>query len=141
MNEIVKDNFENELPNWKEKIIAYTAAPSFEIEADILRLFAYAKEGSEKQYFGENLASFITQFLIALQKYTNSGEDQDAVKCFGKAVGNYRITIEADSKVDYCGTDISNGTLRLIFHPEKFASNTLQLSYDHFLAQSIDSWE
>jgi len=136
----VRDNFENELPNWKEKLIAYTAAPSsFEIEADILQLFTYAKEGWQKQNFGDNLASFVTHFLSALQKYTNSGEDQDAVKSFGKAVGNYRITIEADSKVEYCGTDISDGTLRLIFHPDKFATNTFQLSYDHFLAQNIDS--
>jgi hypothetical protein len=106
-----------------------------------LQLFTYATKDWQRQSFGSLLASYVRYFIEALEKYTDSGKDRDAVSCFGRAVERYRIVIEADPMVPYCGFDITEGTLRILFHPDNLAYNTQDLSHDHYLAQIVDSWE
>jgi hypothetical protein len=116
------------LPNWKEKLTAYTAAPSsFEIKADILQLYAYATEDWQRQSFGRILASYVRILVEALREYTDSGKDHDAVTCFGMVIEKYQIVIEADPKVSICGLDTKEGTLRIIFHPNNFGTNVPEM--------------
>jgi hypothetical protein len=137
----VKDNFEARLPKWIEKLTSYTAASTpLQIDADILQLYAYAKEDWQKQSFGGLVGSYFETLVEAVGKYTESGTDLDTQKCFARVVHKNRITLIASVKTDYCGLEIIDGSLRIVFHPDKFATNTYHLSSDK-LAQAIDSGE
>jgi len=120
----------------------YTASPTpFEIDVNILQLYAYAKEDWQKQSFGNLTAEYIRNFIKAVEKYTNAGKDVEAQRCFAKAISKHRVTIAAHNKVNYSGFDIVDGTLRILFHPEKFATNTYYIDTNGALDQTVDSGE
>jgi hypothetical protein len=135
----VKDNFEARLPKWIEKLTLYTAAPTpVQIDADILQLYAYAKEDLQKQSFGGLMGSYFQTLVESVGKYTESGTALDTQRCFARAIHKYRITLVASDKTNYCGFEIMDGSLRIIFHPDKFATNICNMTSD-MLAQTIDS--
>jgi len=130
-----------ELPKWKEKLNTYSAATtSFEIDVDILQIFAYATEDWQRESFGIHLASYIQQLVLSLDEYTNSGQDQDARKTFRLAVRRRRISLEADNMVMTCEIDIFDGVLYILFNPKSFAYATAErIITSHYLAEEIDS--
>jgi hypothetical protein len=135
----VKDNFEARLPKWIEKLTSYTAAPTpVQIDADILQLYAYAKEDWQKQSFGSLMGSYFETLMESVGQYTESGTDVYTQKCFARAIHKYRITLVANDKTDGCEFEIVDGSLRIIFHPDNFATNIGSMTNSK-LARVIDS--
>ena len=58
-----------------------------------------------------NLKHFIT-------KHGDGGKDE-----LNRVCPTHTITLVASSKVSYCGSDVEDGKLRLLFHPEKLGTN------------------
>ncbi len=61
---------------------------------------------------------FIESLKSFLQNHSEEGKNELNTVCH-----THNITLGPSSAVNYCGTSITNGTLNLLFHPEKLAAN------------------
>jgi hypothetical protein len=141
---LVRDEFEAKLPKWQTALATYTGLDcQFEIEADILQLYAYATEDWQKQGFGGCLGHYASSFVEAAHKYTKEGEDHEAQECLRRIIPKNRVRIAADSsqQISYCGLSLDDGILYILFHPEKFGSNVYDLGSEARLAVFVDSRE
>lgn len=72
------------------------------------------KSDNPKRYFD----NFVYSLKYFLEQHGDTGKEEINAVC-----PTHTVTLLASPKFSYCGCDVQDGQLRLLFHPEKLATN------------------
>lgn len=120
----VRDNFEAHRVEHEEALAGYFGVEKFTITVDVNKVFAYTESsGYGKDNIGYLINEYYSSLVNAVRDYTNQGKDEEAKEVLRKVVPKHSSTIDATDKVSYCGLDIVDGELRVVFNYKYLGSN------------------
>ncbi|KAI1169714.1 hypothetical protein F4777DRAFT_192250 [Nemania sp. FL0916] len=115
---------------WEAKKEAITAKISdilgvaWTLEADPNQIYAYAKEGYAKERIGACIHDYFDYASRRLDEFKNTFGD-DGVNELNSICYAHVMVLDVDEekRFTYCGPNVLNGQLRLLFAPDKLATN------------------
>ncbi|KAI1458563.1 hypothetical protein F4805DRAFT_118112 [Annulohypoxylon moriforme] len=119
----VRDAWDNKKSDF-EKQISDTLIVPWTIDINPNQLFAYAEEGYAKESLGDCIASYVNGAICKLKDYvSNAGEE--GLKELNSICHAHTLTMDLDDakRVTYCGADIHEGKLRILFAPGRLGTN------------------
>ncbi|KAF4635047.1 hypothetical protein G7Y89_g3041 [Cudoniella acicularis] len=124
----VRDGWEAKKPELEAKLLAHLGVP-WTFEVNPLIIYPYA----EKDSYGHNsLGDCINAYFEAFEwtlrdfisKHGDTGKDELNTVCSA-----HIATLIPSTKFNYCGTDVEDGKLRLLFHPNYLGTNINDVAY------------
>jgi len=119
----VRDNFESKKPEHEAEIARLIGAESFTINVNTNLVFAYAADSYAQNNTGSCINGYFVAFIEKLKKYTDDAKDAEAMEALRKVVKQRSITLVPTDKVSYCGVEIKDGEIRLLFKHSYLGTN------------------
>ncbi|OBT84808.1 hypothetical protein VE02_06929 [Pseudogymnoascus sp. 03VT05] len=118
----VRDSWENKKPELEAQLLTLLGeAWTFDINP--LAIYRYAEEGSYgHSSLGDCIYAYVDGFIYQL-KYFLSQHGEEGKTELNTVAPTHIITLAASPKFSYCGTDIEEGKLRLLFNPTCLGTN------------------
>ncbi|KAI3319863.1 hypothetical protein HD806DRAFT_508146 [Xylariaceae sp. AK1471] len=120
-----------------EQNISDTLGVAWTIDVNPNQIYAYAKEGNDypRSNLGHCIHSYFHDGFRRLQEfrdtYKEDGLNELNTICYAHVM---TMDVDEEKRFDYCGVDVHEGQLRLLFSPEKLGTNISQcLSRDTLL--------
>ncbi|KAH8645669.1 hypothetical protein BX600DRAFT_444235 [Xylariales sp. PMI_506] len=122
-NGLVRDEYDSKKENFA-KDLSTVLSETWTIDVNPNLVFAYATDGYAKESLGSCLASYIDSAIYQI-KYFASSLGEDAVKELNTIAYKHVITMDVDDekRFSYCGVDVHEGALRILFAPDKLGTN------------------
>ncbi|KAI0880933.1 uncharacterized protein GGS22DRAFT_192770 [Annulohypoxylon maeteangense] len=119
----IRDAWDNKKSGFEQQISDILTVP-WTIDINPNQLFAYAEEGYAKESLGDCIASYINGAIYKLKDYVSSGGDE-GLKELNSICHAHTITMDLDdaNRVTYCGADVHEGKLRILFAPSRLGTN------------------
>ncbi|ORY19164.1 hypothetical protein BCR34DRAFT_552658 [Clohesyomyces aquaticus] len=122
----VRDGFESKRSEF-EKELSNLLGVEWKIEINPNAIWVYAEEDSYgKNSLGDCIAGYISGALWCLKYFLNdSGHGQEGKDEINKVCSKHILTMEMDQegKVRYCGCDVHDGSLRILFEEKCVGTN------------------
>ncbi|KAI1656083.1 hypothetical protein F4813DRAFT_365262 [Daldinia decipiens] len=119
----IRDEWDNKKSDLEQKLSDTLATP-WTVDVNPNQLYAYAEEGYAKESLGSCIAEYINGAMYRLKEFKdNAGED--GLKELNTICYAHVITIDLDDacRFLYCGADVHEGKLRILFAPRKLGTN------------------
>ncbi|KFY93144.1 hypothetical protein V500_03889 [Pseudogymnoascus sp. VKM F-4518 (FW-2643)] len=118
----VRDSWENKKPELEAQLLTLLGeAWTFDINP--LAIYPYAEEGSYgHSSLGDCIYAYADGFIYQL-KYFLAEHGEEGKTELNAVVPTHTITFGASPKFSYCGNDIEEGKLRLLFNPSCLGTN------------------
>ncbi|KAG4430519.1 hypothetical protein IFR05_014005 [Cadophora sp. M221] len=118
----VRDEWENKKAGLEAKLLE-TLGVAWTLEANPLAIFPYAAEGSYGHHsLGDCIFAYFDGFVYSLnyflQYHGDAGKDELNSVC-----PTHVATLVPSTKFSYCGSEVADGQLRLLFHPNNLGTN------------------
>lgn len=123
----IRDEWEAKRPEF-EKQISEVLGTEWTIDINPNQIHAYAKEGYAKESTGSCIASYIDGAVSQL-KYFETRQGEEGIKELNEIASAHVLTMDVDTSakpVSYCGRQIVDGKLTIIFNANAIGTN----SYD-----------
>ncbi|KAJ9149791.1 hypothetical protein NKR23_g4092 [Pleurostoma richardsiae] len=119
----VRDNWEEKKPDFEKQLSEALSVP-WTIDIDPKAIYPYAKEGYAKESLGKCIADYVESAIFKL-KYFESISGADGVADLNKLCHAHVLTmdLDEDKKFSYCGCDVKDGKLRILFSETGLAVN------------------
>ncbi|KAL5314132.1 hypothetical protein ACEPPN_018556 [Leptodophora sp. 'Broadleaf-Isolate-01'] len=132
----VRDGWEGKKADLEAKLLEQLGV-AWTLEANPLVIFPYAEEGSYGHHsLGDCIFAYFDGFIYGLgnflQYHGDSGKDELNTVC-----PTHTVTLIPSTKFSYCGTEVADGQLRLLFHPNNLGSNISNVA--QLLAETLSS--
>lgn len=86
-------------------------------------IYPYAAEGSYgHNSLGDCIFAYCDGFIYLLKYFLTQHGDEGKAE-INSVASSHTITLEASPKFSYCGNNIEDGKLRLLFHPDNLGTN------------------
>ncbi|OTB00742.1 hypothetical protein M426DRAFT_323989 [Hypoxylon sp. CI-4A] len=119
----IRDEWENKKPSFEQQTSSILTVP-WTIDINPNQLYAYASEGYAKESLGDCIASYINGAVNKLKEFVDyAGEE--GLKELNAVCHAHTLTMDLDDakRFSYCGTDIHEGQLRILFAPGSLGTN------------------
>jgi len=133
-----RDKFENNRAEHESSIAKLVGTDSWTLNINPNLVYAYADEpGSySASNFGDCVNNYVTSFIDQLKTYTKDGKDEEAKEAIRKTAKQHSVTLLPDDSVSYCGIEIKDGEIRLLFKPTYLGTNVGDVARD--FAKAVD---
>ncbi|KAL5318925.1 hypothetical protein ACEPPN_013993 [Leptodophora sp. 'Broadleaf-Isolate-01'] len=131
----VRDEWDNKKADL-EKQVSELLGAEWKFEVNPLAIYPYAEPDS---YGSNSLGSCIFAYFDGLIWHLKSflSTHTLAASELNSVASTHIVTLIASNKFTYCGTDIVDGKLNLVFHPEKLGTNISHVAQE--LAATLSS--
>ncbi|KAI8965553.1 hypothetical protein F5Y11DRAFT_294758 [Daldinia sp. FL1419] len=119
----IRDEWDNKKSDLEQKLSDTLTRP-WTVDVNPNQLYAYATESYAKESLGSCIAEYINGAIYRLKEFReNLGED--SLKELNTICHAHVITIDLDdtSRFAYCGVDVHEGKLRILFAPGNLGVN------------------
>ncbi|KAI1478536.1 hypothetical protein F4774DRAFT_385191 [Daldinia eschscholtzii] len=119
----VRDEWENKKSDLEQKLSDTLMTP-WTVDVNPNQLYAYATEGYAKESLGSCIAEYINGAIYRLEEFKDyAGED--GLKELNTICNAHVLTIDLDdaNRFPYCGADVHEGKLRILFAPGRLGTN------------------
>ncbi|PVH78322.1 hypothetical protein DL98DRAFT_550165 [Cadophora sp. DSE1049] len=118
----VRDGWEGKKADLEAKLLEQLGV-AWTFDANPLAIYPYAEEGSYGHHsLGDCIFAYFDGFIYGLnyflQYHGDAGKDELNTVC-----QTHTITLLPSTKFNYCGTEVADGQLRLLFHPNNLGTN------------------
>jgi len=118
----VRDGWEGKRADLEAQLLEQLGVP-WTFDVNPLAIYPYAEEGSYgNQSLGDCIFAYFDGFTYGLkyflQYHGDAGKDELNTVC-----PEHTITLVPSTKIDYCGTEVADGQLQLLFHPNNLGTN------------------
>lgn len=119
----IRDAWENKKSGFEQQISDSLSVP-WTVDINPNQLYAYADEGYAKESPGDCIASYINGAISKLKDYVSSA-GEEGLKELNSICYAHTITMDLDDakRVTYCGADVHDGKLRILFAPGRLGAN------------------
>ncbi|KAI1090540.1 hypothetical protein F5B19DRAFT_503996 [Rostrohypoxylon terebratum] len=119
----IRDAWENNKSGLEQQISGSLGVP-WTVDINPNQLYAYAEDGYAKESLGDCIASYINGAISKLKDYV-SDAGEEGLKELNSICYAHTITMDLDDakRVTYCGADIHDGKLRILFAPGCLGAN------------------
>jgi len=133
-----RDKFENNKAEHESKIAQLVGTDSWTVNINANLVYAYAEESGSypSTNFGDCVNNYINSFIDRLKDYTKNGKDEEAKEAVRKVAKQHSITLLPDEAVHYCGMNIKDGEIRLLFRPKDLGTNISDVAKG--IAKAVD---
>ncbi|KAI1370982.1 hypothetical protein F4677DRAFT_436794 [Hypoxylon crocopeplum] len=119
----IRDEWDSKKSDIERQLSDILTVP-WTVEVNPNQLYTYATDGYAKESLGSCIAAYINGAIYRLKEYAdNAGED--GVKELNTICYAHLMTIDLDEakRFSYCGADIHEGKLRILFAPGHLGTN------------------
>ncbi|KAI1385209.1 uncharacterized protein F4822DRAFT_337359 [Hypoxylon trugodes] len=119
----IRDDWDNKKLDLEQQISNILTVP-WTVDVNPNQLYAYATEGYAKESLGSCIAGYITGAAYRLKEFVDHA-GEEGLKELNTICSAHTITIDLDDtgRFPYCGVDIHEGKLRILFAPERLGVN------------------
>lgn len=117
---LVRDEYESKIDDLKERL-QKCLHQDWNFSVDPLKLYPYVEE--KRYQLGYCIHEYYDNAIRALERLTDDGKDVESAAAINKYAPKKIITIEPGLDFNYCGMDVHDEHIRIIFHPEKVLTN------------------
>ncbi|KAI0098424.1 hypothetical protein F4814DRAFT_121591 [Daldinia grandis] len=119
----IRDEWDNKKSDIEQKLSDTLTTP-WTVDVNPNQLYAYAEEGYAKESLGSCIADYINGAIYRLNEFKDRA-GEDGLKELNTICYAHVITIDLDdaSRFSYCGADVHEGKLRILFAPGKLGTN------------------
>ncbi|KAI1188562.1 hypothetical protein F5B17DRAFT_262480 [Nemania serpens] len=107
-----------------EKKLSKILGVEWTIDVNPNQVFAYAKDGYAKENLGACIHEYFNNAVSRLEEFENK-YGEDGVKELNTICPAHVLTLDVDEakRFTYCGADVVDGKLRLLFAPDRLGTN------------------
>ncbi|KAK6952640.1 hypothetical protein Daesc_004930 [Daldinia eschscholtzii] len=122
-NGLVRDDWENKKSDLEQKLSDTLTTP-WTVDVNPNQLYAYATEGYAKESLGSCIAEYINGAIYRLKEFKDHA-GENGLKELNTICHAHILTIDLDdaNRFPYCGVDVHEGKLRILFAPGKLGAN------------------
>ncbi|KAI1773770.1 hypothetical protein F4818DRAFT_421710 [Hypoxylon cercidicola] len=119
----IRDEWDNKKSDIEKQLSDALTTP-WTVDVNPNQLYPYATDGYAKESLGSCIASYINGAIYRLRDYTDSS-GEDGLKELNAICYAHVMTIDLDDakRFSYCGADIHEGKLRILFAPGHLGTN------------------
>ncbi|KAL7620055.1 hypothetical protein AAE478_010604 [Parahypoxylon ruwenzoriense] len=123
LRKTIRDDWDNRKSDLEQQLSNALTTP-WTVDVNPNQLYAYATEGYAKQSLGSCIVGYINGAIRRLEEYV-SGAGEEALKELNAICYAHVLTIDLDEakSFSYCGGDVHEGKLRILFAPGQLGSN------------------
>lgn len=121
----IRDKWESKKAEHESEIATFLGVEQFTITVDFNAVFPYA----EARNYADSIGNLVNEYYSSLERrlgdYTKQGKDEEAKEALRKVLTKRSSSFQAtDAKgISYCGLQIVDGELLVVFNHQNFASN------------------
>ncbi|KAH7329921.1 hypothetical protein BKA65DRAFT_597075 [Rhexocercosporidium sp. MPI-PUGE-AT-0058] len=118
----VRDSWDSKKADLEAKLLEQLGV-AWTFDVNPLVIYPYAEEGSYGHHsLGDCIFAYFDGFMYGLnyflQYHGDAGKDELNTVC-----SSHTVTLLPSTKFSYCGSEVADGQLRLLFHPNNLGSN------------------
>ncbi|KFY39374.1 hypothetical protein V495_05985 [Pseudogymnoascus sp. VKM F-4514 (FW-929)] len=118
----VRDSWENKKSDLEAQLLALLGE-TWTFDINPLAIYPYAEEGSYgHNSLGNCIYAYADGFIYQLKAFLSKHGEEGKTE-LNTVAPTHTITLSASPKMSYCGNDIEEGKLRLIFNPNYLGTN------------------
>ncbi|KAK7757513.1 hypothetical protein SLS62_000528 [Diatrype stigma] len=120
---VVRDEWDNKKANFEKQLSDILTVP-WTIDVNPNQIYAYAKDGYAKESLGNCLASYFEGAIYRLKEFVDS-YGEHGLNQLNTISHAHAMTMDVDEskQFTYCGADIHEGKLRILFAEDRLGSN------------------
>lgn len=118
----MRDEYEAKIDDLKERL-QKALHEDYNLSVDPLAFFPYTEAENRQNQLGYCIYTYFDNAITALERLTDNGKDTESSALINKYVEKKTLVIVPEVIFNYCGMDIKDGEIRVIFHPEKLLYN------------------
>ncbi|KAI0381100.1 hypothetical protein F5Y04DRAFT_255746 [Hypomontagnella monticulosa] len=119
----IRDEWDSKKADLEKQLSDVLTVP-WTVDVNPNQLYAYAADGYAKESLGSCIASYVTGAIYRLREYADHAGEQ-GLKELNTICHAHVLTIDLDDakRFSYCGADIHEGKLRILFAPGHLGTN------------------
>ncbi|KAI1411528.1 hypothetical protein F5Y13DRAFT_200825 [Hypoxylon sp. FL1857] len=119
----IRDEWDNKKSDIERQLSDVLTVP-WTVDVNPNQLYAYAKDGYAKESLGNCIASYVNGAIFRLKEFVDYAGEQ-GLKELNTICHTHTLTIDLDDakRFPYCGADIHEGKLRILFAPDHLGTN------------------
>jgi len=135
----LRDEYEQKKEEF-EKQLSEALGTTWTIDIDPKQVYAYAGDGYVKDSLGACIASYVDGAIYSLKNFKDRYGDE-GVKELNDICHKHSLGLDLDEakRFSYCGADVLDGQLRLLFEPDCLGTNISYCLEDATLEDALNS--